>query len=699
VSALSAPATAAPGGSIVISDTTANRGQGAAGSSTTRFVLSTNFAIDAADVTLGSRAIASLAGGASSAGSTLATIPATVAPGSYYLLTAADADLAVLESNEGNNTAWVLLRVGPDLVVSSLSAPSGAGAGASIAVTDTTTNQGAAGAGPSRTRFFLSTNVLLDGGDTLLSASRSIGALSAGTGSAGTTTVVLPSGLAAGQYFLLAEADGDNAVVESSETNNVKYTPVRIGPDLVPTALTAPTSAGAGSTIAVTDTLANQGGGDAAASTTRFYLSANSLLDASDVVLNGARAVPGLAAGATSSGSTLVQIPASTPTGRHYLLAVADADGVVAETSESNNVRYVTLTVGGDLVVSSLSGPSAAGAGSSITVTDTTTNQGGNAVSTSTTRYYLSTDPLHSPNDVALVGGRTVPALGTGVSSTGSAVVNVPAGVASGFYYLIAKADADLVVEESDETNNTRYSTVTLGPDLVISSFTAPAKAGAGLTISVTDSTRNQGGGAAGASVTRFYLSLDWMLDVTDVALVDSRSVPTLNAGALSTGTTTLTIPGATQTGAYFLIAEADGGRTVTEANEGNNTRYGSIRIGPDLVVTSISAPTSVAVGSTITATDTTMNQGGGAAGASVTRYYLSTDAFFGSGDIPLGSGRPVGSLAPNGTSVGSAGLTIPAGTTPGLYYLIARSDDGNVVVETFETNNTWFRSIQVLAP
>jgi hypothetical protein len=43
--------------------------------------------------------------------------------------------------------------------------------------------------------------------------------------------------------------------------------------------------------------------------------------------------------------------------------------------------------------------------------------------------------------------------------------------------------------------------------------------------------------------------------------------------------------------------------------------------------------------------------------------------------------------------------LTIPPGTAPGLYYLIARCDDGTAVIETFETNNTLFRGIQVLAP
>jgi subtilase family serine protease len=82
----------------------------------------------------------------------------------------------------------------------------------------------------------------------------------------------------------------------------------------------------------------NQGGGGAAASTTRFYLSTNAVLDASDVALGAGRAVPPLAAGASSSGSTSIAIPSNTPPGTYYVIAQADGDGAVAESSESNNV-------------------------------------------------------------------------------------------------------------------------------------------------------------------------------------------------------------------------------------------------------------------------------------------------------------------------------------------------------------------------
>jgi subtilase family serine protease len=48
-------------------------------------------------------------------------------------------------------------------------------------------------------------------------------------------------------------------------------------------------------------------------------------------------AIPILASGATSAGSTSVTIPAGTAPGAYYILARADATGAVAESSETNN--------------------------------------------------------------------------------------------------------------------------------------------------------------------------------------------------------------------------------------------------------------------------------------------------------------------------------------------------------------------------
>jgi subtilase family serine protease len=142
----------------------------------------------------------------------------------------------------------------------------------------------------------------------------------------------------------LAQADADGAVTETYETNNVGYLTVKVGPDLVESALTLPKTASAGSSFSVTDAAKNQGGGGAAASMARFYLSTNATFDASDIPLGG-RGVGALAANGTESATTTLMMPAGTAVGTWYIIAVADADAAVVETLETNNTRAVALTV------------------------------------------------------------------------------------------------------------------------------------------------------------------------------------------------------------------------------------------------------------------------------------------------------------------------------------------------------------------
>jgi hypothetical protein len=192
--------------------------------------------------------------------------------------------------------------------------------------------------------------------------------------------------------------------------------------------------------------------------------------------------------------------------------------------------------------------------------------RGGGTAAASTTRYYLSANGLLDAGDVA-IGSRAVASLAPGATSTGSAVVTIPAGTVGGQYYLIAAADADGVVAETTESNNIINRGITIGSDLHVLTFTAPSDAGAGIAISITDTTRNQGTGSAGASTTSFYLSLDATLDAGDV-LLGSRAIPALAGGASSSGSTSVTIPAGTATGNYTLFARADSGDAVSEAVE-----------------------------------------------------------------------------------------------------------------------------------
>ena len=49
--------------------------------------------------------------------------------------------------------------------------------------------------------------------------------------------------------------------------------------------------------------------------------------------------------GGTASGSTVMTLPAGLPNGSFYVIAVADGDVQVSETSETNNSRAVFVRV------------------------------------------------------------------------------------------------------------------------------------------------------------------------------------------------------------------------------------------------------------------------------------------------------------------------------------------------------------------
>jgi subtilase family serine protease len=410
-------------------------------------------------------------------------------------------------------------------------------------------------------------------------------------------------------------------------------------------------------------------------------------------VLLGGRAVPALAVGATHAASTALTLPAGVAPGTYYVIARADAEGAVAETNETNNAAFGAVQVGPDLLLSAFAGPSGAGAGGPVTVTDTTRNQGGGAAGSSATGLWLSTNPAWDAGDVFL-GSRSVPALAPGGTHAAATVLTIPAGTAPGLYYLLARADNDGAVAETQEGNNGGFVAVTVGADLRISWIIGPGSAGVGQTVTVTDATQNAGGGAVGGSTPAFYLSANTSWDAGDL-LLGSRAVPPLAGGATSTAGTAVTIPAGTAPGSYYLLARADADGTVAEGQEANNVNHTGLVIGPDLFVFLSGVPGSAAAGATITVGDTTRNAGGGAAGGSTTRFYLSANAAWDAGDVALGS-RAVPALAAGASSPGSTAVTIPAGTAPGTWYLIGRADADGDVAEIFEINNTTYVPIQV---
>ncbi len=234
-------------------------------------------------------------------------------------------------------------------------------------------------------------------------------------------------------------------------------------PDLIVTDLTPlPGAVEPGASFPVTDTVKNQGTADAGASKTQYYLSLNTTKGGSDILLTPARSVAKLAVAGTSSGTVTLKIPTTAKLATYHVLACADDMATVAETDEGNNCRASadTVQVARPDLRATVSDPPATGAqGASFIVRETTTNHGAVPAGKSKTAYYLSRDPIKSPDDQVLSQDRSVPALQPGASSSGELDVKIPSKTPLGPHFLLACADDGADVVESDEGNNCAAST------------------------------------------------------------------------------------------------------------------------------------------------------------------------------------------------------------------------------------------------
>ena len=523
--------------------------------------------------------------------------------------------------------------------------------------------------------------------DLVADSAAELGEVIFGTGFGGVTDLkVGPDGL----LYIVALSQGKIYAISRA---------TGAAPDLVETALSIPAAAAPGTNISVSDTVQNQGQLTADASTTRYYLSLNTLKDAGDTLLNHTRSVPSLGPGAASTGTATQTVPLTMALGTYYLLACADDTGLIVEDDEANNCRASSTTLlitRPDLVELSVSNPPAFGLpGASFAVTDSAKNNGAVTSKTSSTRYYASLDTVKSSGDKLMGGSRSVPALAAGATSTGTVNISFPSTTVLGTYHLLACADDTAFNVETDETNNCVASSATVivtRPDLVETAVSnPPANAKPGDTISITDTARNQGQVNAAASTTRYYVSVNGTKDSGDRQLTGSRSVPMLTPGATNTGTKVVTIPSSTVLGTYFLLACADDPNGLIETNDANNCIASAMTVNvtrPDLVETAVSnPPANAAPGTSFSVNDTTHNNGAVTAGASTTRYHVSLDGTIG-GDKLLTGTRPAGILTAGASSPGTVTVTIPTTTAAGSYFLRACADDTKQVIETSETNN-----------
>ena len=338
-------AASAAKGNVTLRDAVRNYGTQPAGPFGVGFYFSSDNVFGGGDTFICSRPVSGLAAGTSNPASgtitTICPIPA-MAPGLYYVIVVDDYLNAVPETNEGNNTRSTTTRltIGPDLRPTAVAAYS---SGSNLVLRDQARNYGTVNAGAFTIGFYLSTNNVYDGGDTEI-CTRSVSGLLAGTSNplsgTQTTTCAIPA-VAPGFYYVIVVDDTANTVAETIETNNTRSTlgTVKIGPDLVPTAVSPSKS---GSNLILRDQARNAGNVAAGPFEVGFYLSLNTALDGGDVFVC-TRAIAGLDAGKTNPLSGVATItcatPSGLPSGAYYVIAKDDNGNTVAEHTETNNNR------------------------------------------------------------------------------------------------------------------------------------------------------------------------------------------------------------------------------------------------------------------------------------------------------------------------------------------------------------------------
>ena len=230
----------------------------------------------------------------------------------------------------------------PDLLATNLTWSPGAGAfpGEQIQVSVTVSNVGLAKASDWYADFYFSTNT--KSGSRIRSAeAQGSGKLAPGQGGTLTAQITLPSSIA-GNLYLIADAWTDD--FEPNTDNNTILIAL-IGPDLVPTAFTAPASAQAGQSVQISYTVQNQGSAlPASYWSDTVYLSTNTVWDSSAIALGGfsGKGYRSLAGGASYSVTNTVWLPPS-PSGACYLILRVDDSHTVVEENETNNDRAVAI--------------------------------------------------------------------------------------------------------------------------------------------------------------------------------------------------------------------------------------------------------------------------------------------------------------------------------------------------------------------
>ena len=302
-------------------------------------------------------------------------------------------------------------------------------------------------------------------------------------------------------------------------------------------------------------------------------------------------------------------------------------------------------------------------------------------------------------SEFAIPGSDPLPQ-GLSLNRTTGEISGVPTELGS-FDFTVVVKDSSTPANQASKAFHLDVITI---PDLVGAYCNAiPDLVGWGESFDVNYIVLNQGSAEAGAFEIGFYLSEDTDYDMGVDSFLTAVPVSPLAAGALTSGTATVTLPSSSpftaQTGTFYVVMFSDDLDEVAESDETNNhgtgyqIDYDDFAVLPDLVGTYCNViPDLIGWGDTFNIDYTVLNQGTADTGAFDIGFYLSEDTDYDMGVDSFLTGISVSQLAAGVSTSGIATATLPSSSPftaqTGTFYVVMFSDDLNEVVESDETNN-----------
>ena len=360
-------------------------------------------------------------------------------------------------SNVDNATTSLATQGSPDLVVDNTLLGANVTPGYNLSLNATVSNQGDGPSVPTTLRYYHSPDAMITTSDTQVGTDRVDRLVPSGS-IRHAIAVTVPS--TPGTYYYGACVDtvpGESNAANNCSTATVVTVGAATAPDLVVDTPTVDASApAAGARFTLSATVRNQGRGASDSTTLRYYQSADSTITTGDTEV-GTDSVSRL--GASASGDESVSLTApSTPVTYYYGACV---DAVSDESDTTNNCSAaVAVTVGAapapDLIVSTFTVDNSSPVpGQYFTLNATVNNQGNGSASSTTLRYYRSTDATITTSD-AIISTAGIPGYLSidGLSPSGSEAksARTSAPFTLGTYYF--GACVETVTGESDTTNN-----------------------------------------------------------------------------------------------------------------------------------------------------------------------------------------------------------------------------------------------------